>query len=159
MTWIRNALFLVFMMILGIGCQKEDQPSRFALLTEAHWRPLEIRVEPAIEWNGALVSTIPLDLDACNLDDYWVFNPDETITAYEGEVKCDPDGPGIYEIGTWSATTDLKYLTFRLDDRPNPTELVVLNTDEMHMRLANPDLFEEGLPTTSTYDLVWLNVK
>lgn len=153
-------LFFISLISIAIGvtsCNKDDKSSR-DLLLEGQWRPVLVRIDPAIDYNGATVSSLPLELDNCEADDAWTFQPVGTILISEGPTKCDPADPDTYSGGTWALTNNDQTLTINIDSEVIVFDFTSINNSEMQLRIQDPSLLEEDLPTTSNYYLVFTNV-
>ena len=152
------ALFLVFG-LAGTACKKDDDPSNRDYLLGGEWRIQHIRVDPAIDLNGIPVSIIPLDLDGCESDDYWVFQDGGSIQINEGPTKCDPADPDTYIGGTWALTNNEGTITIDIDGEAITFEVSVISNAEMQLRFLDISVLDEDLPMTSDYWLVFANIK
>ncbi|HRW76586.1 MAG: lipocalin family protein [Lewinellaceae bacterium] len=156
-----NHLIFLSLLVAAIGvssCKKDDKSNR-DLLLEGQWRIALVRVDPPVEINGVLITSVPLELDACEADDAWTFQAAGTILISEGPTKCDPADPDTYPGGTWSLLSDDKTMTINMESEVLTFDLTSINSTEMQLRIQDPSLLDEDLPTTSNYYLVFTNVK
>ncbi len=112
---------LLFILLAGVitlmSCEKDDPKSRTELLCEVPWLLSSSKVNPAIYIEE--IETSVTDFYAiyesvglqCVLDDIWNFNENGTYTKEEGETKCDPSDPVVFETGNWAFNADETILT------------------------------------------------
>lgn len=105
MKHLKNAAALLLMtgvLFTNVHCKK-DEETKTDLLTSGQWRVTALTLTPGIDLDG----DGDLDPDwyslfeACDKDDYYVFNANGTYESNEGATKCDPDDPQT-DSGTWS---------------------------------------------------------
>lgn len=160
MKHIRLFLFSLIAVAISISsCKKDDDKSARDLLLDGQWRPVLVRIDPAIEYNGVLISSLPLELEACEADDAWTFQTDGTILIAEGPSKGDPADPDTYSGGTWALLNDDKTMTINMDGDVLTFDLTSINKAEMQLRIQDVSLLDEDLPTTSNYYPVFTNVQ
>jgi hypothetical protein len=114
-------LLVLAISLVFSSCKKDDDddnntpaPTKKEMLTGNNWSIVAYSVEPAIDYdqNGTQENNLMPYLQACNLDDFYNLNADNTYTAEEGSSKCDPNDPQVYENGNWVFNSDETLVVF-----------------------------------------------
>lgn len=111
-TFNRIGIILICTSLL-FSCKKDEEtttpaPTNKDKLVGKNWTLSAYSIEPAIDidGNGTQENNLMPFLQACNLDDFYDLNSDNTYTAEEGASKCDPNDPQVFETGTWAFSSD-----------------------------------------------------
>lgn len=116
-------LYLIGLMILMSGCQKDDdiQKTRKVLLTTSTWKIISHTIDPPIKTydndgnpTGATSDYYALMAD-CQKDDTQIFKPDNTIEIDQGPTKCFSESPQK-TYGIWSLNSEETILTTTIMD-------------------------------------------
>ncbi len=91
---------IFFVLISGIAfasCKKKDKtppaPSKTEIVQEGKWKLT------SANFNG--IYDLVNDFEACQKDNFYLFNTNKTITVDEGATKCDPSTPQNATDGMW----------------------------------------------------------
>ncbi len=134
---MKAKLLTVLSVLLALSfsaCKKDDKKSSATdYLTSGNWKIVSDQEKiGSADW----VETIG-DYDACELDNFYKFNTDNTGVYDEGASKCDPADPQTVPL-TWellNSGTQLKIGTTLYADTAalvsvNATNLVLQSSDE-----------------------------
>lgn len=98
------ALSLALLGMIGaVSCKKDEKKvdAKAEILSTGKWQ-LTASTNQTIE-NGVAgpVNDDFKDIEACEKDDYTMFNTNKQIVGDEGPTKCDPTDPQQIVAGTW----------------------------------------------------------
>lgn len=119
-----QTLVALFLMLLSISAWSKDEeemeapaPTRSEMLTGRNWSITAYSVEPAVDadGNGTQENNLMPYLPACVTDDFTDLNANQSYTAEEGDSKCEPNDPEVFETGDWSFNSAETLVVFSPD--------------------------------------------
>ncbi|MBN2273289.1 MAG: hypothetical protein JXK95_03065 [Bacteroidales bacterium] len=131
-----NALLLVFLFILLLpACEKDKDLTRTEIITQKPWILTASTVNPALETDYGLISDFFAIYPDCLRDDIWVFKTTGSFTKEEGVSRCNQSDPTVWDVGTWSFSSDETVLITSSDIYGiSEYEIVELTTAVMKLR-------------------------
>lgn len=108
---IQLSFIAIAAMLFFTSCSKTDSKTKTELITSGKWK---IVSDMSRTGSGAWQEDIGT-YGACELDDFILFNTDNTLEINEGVTKCDPLDPQ-FEMGIWAFTDNETKLS--LDGTP-----------------------------------------
>jgi hypothetical protein len=97
------SVFLSVVLFTGSGCSKDDDApkTKAELITGKKFFLRAWTITPAISYGGNIISNLYANMDACEKDDFRIFNEDRTVVFDDGEIKCEAGTPQT-ETGNWA---------------------------------------------------------
>jgi hypothetical protein len=105
-------VFLIALLVFTSGCSKDDDPAKTntELITGKKFFLRAWTIDPPISYGGNTISNLYANLNACEKDDFRIFNEDGTVILDDGEIKCEAGTPQT-ETGNWAFADEETILT------------------------------------------------
>jgi hypothetical protein len=131
--------------ILTIGCSKEDKQPTAAELLSKSW----IQTDLLTTLNGTTQSVFNDEYAICDQDNAYNFKSDGTFTVTENTISCDPLFPDEVASGTWTLLEDGKKITIDpIDEEPQTLDIEELTNTSMKASATDNSL---GVPIKITF--------
>lgn len=132
------------LLIISIGCSKEDKQPTTAELLSKSW----IQIDLLATINGISESVFNDEYEPCVQDNAYNFKSDGTFTVTENITKCDPTDPDQVATGTWTILEGGKKLTItRTGEEPQTLDIEELTTTSMKVSVTDNSI---GIPVKAT---------
>jgi len=132
------------LLIISIGCSKEDKQPTAAELLSKSW----IQIDLLATVNGISQSVFADEYELCDQDNAYNFKSDGTFTVTENTTKCDPTDPEEVATGTWTILEDGKKLTItRTGEEPQTLDIEELTATSMKVSVTDNSI---GIPVKAT---------
>ena len=132
-------------LILSIGCSKDDKQPTAAELLSKSW----IQTDLLATVNGVTQSVFNDEYALCDQDNVYNFKSDGTFTVTENTTKCDPTDPDQVSSGTWTLLEDGKKITIDpIDEDPQTLDIEELTNTSMKASVTDNSL---GVPIKVTF--------
>ena len=113
---MKPAILLLLTSFLLEACKKENSSSRTHLLTSKNWRIVADTRTTTV--NGQpTVTDAYATYPACDRDDFYTFNADNSVVRDQGPLKCNTNAPQTL-TGPWFFSSEQTQLTFFPLDTP-----------------------------------------
>jgi hypothetical protein len=98
----RTLMAAFVILVLSVSCKKDPALSKKDMIT-GKWKPIANTISPGVDWDfdGDIDTDIYSILDACEKDNFSLFNANGTGEENEGATKCDATDPQTYSF-SWS---------------------------------------------------------
>jgi hypothetical protein len=141
---MKKILLIVSLFTLIVSsCKKDDDPSNTDKLTGKAWKITALKVDPAINSGGTMITDLYAQTADCDKNNTLTFNVDKTYIEDEGATKCNPLDPQTTS-GTWAFNSDETVLT-----QDNTDSYTILQNDGNVLKLSFTEV-DAGITYTYT---------
>jgi hypothetical protein len=148
-------LLLLSLAVMALGaCKKDDSSSRTYLLTSKNWR-VSAATNTLIVNGQPVVTDTYATYPACDRDDFYRFNSNNSVVRDQGLLKCNASAPQTV-TGPWSfnsAQTQLSFLPIGYATQAG--DIIELSASTLHLRISPPAYGPLGSPPDPTVDLIY----
>lgn len=148
-------IFLTIAIIISLfSCKKDEDLSKTELLSRAPWILTASTFNPGILFEGyGLITDYFAILSDCRKDDLWDFSENGNYTLEDGETKCDPLDPSIFDYGTWAFNSDETVVILTSNVYNGSTEYNILELTEQTFKVSSMlvDTLSNVYTWTETY--------
>jgi hypothetical protein len=105
-------IFFTVMIVLFSGCSKDDDPPKTntELITGKKFFLRGWTIDPPISFGGNTISNLYQNVDACEKDNFRIYDQDGSVVFDDGEIKCEAGTPQT-ETGSWAFANEETILT------------------------------------------------
>jgi hypothetical protein len=132
------------LLIISIGCSKEDKQPTAAELLSKSW----IQIDLLATVNGISESVFADEYEPCDQDNAYNFKSDGTFTVTDNILKCNPTAADQVATGTWTILEGGKKITItRTNEEPQTLDIEELTATSMKVSVTDNSI---GIPVKAT---------
>lgn len=149
----KSITLIVFVATLFMSCNKKDTATKKELLTAHCWIMSEATVDPAILYQGVLITNAYGLLPLCNRDNIVCILENGRVYVDEGIQKCNLTDPQVNASAKWWFNADETVLLYVNDGSTDTIHSELLELDKDHLRVRQTvDLLGEPRNVTFAYE-------